>query len=103
MINIKEEIRKKYESIFKFSLDYIYVHDLKGKFIDANDLTLNVLGYNREEILNLSFIDLIDKKQIPIAIKAIKEIRENFTEFHRKIGTQSKWKNKEVKRNGRKI
>lgn len=53
MINIREEFKKKYDSLFKFALDYTYIHDLKGKFIDANDSALNALGYNREEILNL--------------------------------------------------
>ena len=50
-----EEIRKKYEDLFKYSLDLIYIHDLRGNFIDANDITLDALGYTREEIPKISF------------------------------------------------
>ncbi|TFG30610.1 MAG: PAS domain S-box protein [Promethearchaeota archaeon] len=40
MSNIKDEIREKYKDIFEYSLDFIYVNDLKGNFIDANDIAL---------------------------------------------------------------
>ncbi len=71
------EIRKEYKALFENSLDLIYAHDLKGNFIDANDVTLETLGYKRKDIPNLSFKDLIDKGQIVDALNTIKELREN--------------------------
>ena len=52
----KEEIRRRFKDLFDYSLDFIYVHDLKGNFIDANDIALAALGYHREELSNISFI-----------------------------------------------
>ena len=53
----KEEIREKFKDFFEHSLDLIYVNDLNGNFLDANEITLLTLGYEREEIPNLSFLN----------------------------------------------
>jgi len=73
----KEKIRDKFEELFENSLDLIYVHDLKGNFLDANEITLERLGYKREEIPDISFKDLVSKDQIPLAFKALTEIRDS--------------------------
>jgi len=71
----KEEIRSKYRDLFEYSLDYIYVHDLKGNFLDANEITLKALEYEREEILSLNFLDVLaDKEQLKSAIDATQKI-----------------------------
>ncbi|MFX1409201.1 MAG: PAS domain S-box protein, partial [Promethearchaeota archaeon] len=70
----KEEIREKFKDLFENSLDLIYVNDLKGNILDANDIALKALGYKREEIPNISFIDLVDKENLAKAIKVTKEI-----------------------------
>ena len=72
----KEEIREKFKDLFENSLDLIYVNDLKGNILDANDIALKSLGYNREEIPNISFINLVDKENLFKAIKITKEIVE---------------------------
>ncbi len=72
----KEEIREKYKDLFENSLDLIYVNDLKGNILDANEIALKSLGYNREEIPNISFINLVDKENLFKAIKVTKEIVE---------------------------
>ena len=68
---------ERYRTLFDHSLDAVYVHDFEGRFIDANDTALNLLGYDREEISNLLFIDLIDDLQFPAALAAIDEIKED--------------------------
>ena len=70
----KDEIRVKYKDLFKYSLDLIYVHDLKGNFLDANDIALKALGYKKEEITSVSFINLIDKDSISKASNILKEL-----------------------------
>jgi len=72
----KEEIREKFKDLFENSLDLIYVNDLKGNILDANEIALKSLGYKREEIPDLSFIDLVDKENLLKAIKVTKEIVE---------------------------
>jgi len=67
-----EYVRSKFEMLFKHSLDYIFVHDFKGNFIDANDRALSMLGFSREELPNISFKDLVDNDQMEIALGHIK-------------------------------
>ena len=78
----RDELRESYKDLFKHSLDLIYVSDLYGNFLDANDLTLLALGYEREEIPNIKFLDLLEKDELNIAYGVLKEIL--------KIGKQSK-------------
>ncbi|MFW9948817.1 MAG: PAS domain S-box protein [Candidatus Thorarchaeota archaeon] len=72
----REAIRNKFEDLFKHSLDLIYINDLNGNFLDANEVTLVTLGYQRDEIANLTFIDLLDREGLIKAYKVTKEIRK---------------------------
>ncbi|MDR3628344.1 MAG: response regulator, partial [Ignavibacteriaceae bacterium] len=40
-----KESDERYKALFNRSLDLIYLHDFNGKFLDANNTTLNLLGY----------------------------------------------------------
>ena len=71
-----ENVRENYHELFECSLDFIYVHDLKGNFIDANEIALKALGYRRNEISSISFTDLIDKEQLNTTFKVLTEIRD---------------------------
>jgi len=70
------EIREKFKDLFEYSLDLIYVHDLKGKFLDANDIALSTLGFTREEISNISFSKLLENDQLEKAFNILKELKE---------------------------
>ncbi|MFX0029753.1 MAG: PAS domain S-box protein, partial [Candidatus Hermodarchaeota archaeon] len=72
----KEEIREKYKDLFEFSLDLIYVNDARGNFLDANDIALKKLGFGRDEIPNISFIDLLDEENLMKALRVTNEIRK---------------------------
>jgi len=72
----REAIRTKFKDLFEHSLDLIYINDFNGNFLDANEITLLTLGYEQEEIANLSFIDLLDKEDLTKAWKVTKEIRK---------------------------
>ena len=85
----REEIEEKYQDLFDYSLDLIYVNDLRGKFLDANDIALKKLGYKREEIPEISFTDLIGREDLIKAFKVIKEIKDT--------GKQSKRRQYKIK------
>ncbi|MFX1325805.1 MAG: PAS domain S-box protein, partial [Promethearchaeota archaeon] len=72
----REEVREKYKDLFEYSLDLIYVNDFRGNFLDANNIALEKLGYNRDEIPNVSFIDLLDEENLFKAIKITNEIKK---------------------------
>ena len=69
-------IAAKYEALFERNLQCIYVHDFEGRFIDANDAALSLLGYKREEINNLRICSIINEDQTQLALATIKEIRQ---------------------------
>ena len=71
----KKEVREKFKDLFEHSLDLIYVADLYGNFLDANELTLISLGYERKDIPNLAFTDLLDKDNLIKAYNTLKEIK----------------------------
>ncbi len=69
--------QEKYRALFDRNLHCIFVHDFEGNFLDANEASLNLLGYRREEISSINFATLIDEDQMPKALAAIEEIKRN--------------------------
>ncbi|MGZ3915022.1 MAG: response regulator, partial [Flavisolibacter sp.] len=50
---------KKYRSIFELSKDAVFIADKNLKFIDMNQATSVLLGYEKEELLEKTIFDLI--------------------------------------------
>ena len=48
-----------FRTIFEQATDGILVSDVKGRFLDANSASCQLLGYTREELLKLSNADII--------------------------------------------
>ncbi len=70
----KEIIKQKeeFEAIFRYSKDGIAILDHETKFVDFNSAYLKMLGYKREELIEKSFLDIIDdtdKNDVKIIIK----------------------------------
>jgi len=79
-----KESEERYKALFDRSLYLVYLHDFEGNFIDANDATLNLLGYKRKELPSLNFSSLIDEEQLPLALKNIEEIKKaGYTKEHK--------------------
>ncbi|MBE3122451.1 MAG: PAS domain S-box protein [Thermoplasmata archaeon] len=72
-----KENEERYEALFNSSFELIYLHDLKGNFIDANPTALKLLGYKKEELASLNFSSLLDSGQRWKAMKALNEIKKN--------------------------
>ena len=56
----EEELRKseeRYRTLFKQSMDAVYITSREGRFLDANQSTLDLLGYTLEEILEIPVAD----------------------------------------------
>lgn len=68
-----KESDERYKALFNRSLDLIYLHDFNGKFLDANNTTLNLLGYNIDEVKQLNINDVF----VPACIDSINEIIDN--------------------------
>jgi PAS domain S-box-containing protein len=78
--------KNQYNALFERSLALVYICDLEGRVIDANEAILHRLGYSRKELRSLDLTLLLSEDQLPLAFKTIQEIREtgnqkNPTEF----------------------
>jgi diguanylate cyclase (GGDEF)-like protein/PAS domain S-box-containing protein len=65
---------ERYRALFERSLDCVYIADFEGHFLDANQATLDLLGYRIEDVLGLTFESLLTEDQLPTALKAVDEI-----------------------------
>jgi len=68
------ESQERYQALFDRSLLCVFVNDSRGKFIDANQAALDLLGYTKEEISGLTFSSLLDQSQLPKAFRIFDEI-----------------------------
>lgn len=79
---VLRESEERYQALFDRSLLCVYVHDLRGRFIDANQAALNLLGYTREEITSLTFASLLNQTQLPQAFRVLDEILKTGSQKH---------------------
>ncbi len=75
-----EKIKERYRALFERSLDAVYIHDLEGRFIDANQAALDLLGYEREEIEGLKISDLVGEDQLEKAFETLDEVLKTGTQ-----------------------
>ena len=84
------ESKERYRQIFNATSEAIYIHDAAtGAIIDINQTMLDMYGYSREEILQLSAADLRADRSDETAIKAnqllekaLKQEVPAFVEWH---------------------
>jgi len=68
--------QEKYRAIFNHGFNCVYIHDLEGNFLEANDAALKLLGYEREEIFDINFASLIGEDQLLKAFETLEERRQ---------------------------
>ncbi len=66
---------ERYRALFDRSLDCVFLYDFAGNFLDANQATLDLLGYQREDIATLAFASLLPEDQFPLAFRVTEEIK----------------------------
>lgn len=57
--------QEKYRAIYDHQFNGLYIHDLEGNFLDANNAALSILGYERKEISDLNFTSIIEENYLP--------------------------------------
>jgi PAS domain S-box-containing protein len=66
-----------YRVIFDNSPELVYVHDLDGRFLDANARALERLGYTREALGAITFSDILCAEDVPRALESARRIIED--------------------------
>ena len=70
------QAEERYRALFDRSLDCVFLNDFEGKFLDANQAALDLLGYRREDIPTLNFASLLTEDQLPLAFQVTEEIKK---------------------------
>ncbi len=68
------DILERYRAIYDRSLVCLYVHDLEGNFLDANETALKMLGYEREDIFSMNLASFLNQDQLQEAYDTLQEI-----------------------------
>jgi len=71
-----QENQERYKAFFDRSLCCVCMHDLEGRFLDANKAALSLLKYTKRQLTSLNLFSLIEKDQLPDAHKTFKEIKQ---------------------------
>jgi PAS domain S-box-containing protein len=66
---------ERYRALFDRSLDCVFLNDFAGNFLDANQATLDLLGYQRADIATVTFASLLPEDQLPLAFQVTEEIK----------------------------
>jgi PAS domain S-box-containing protein len=64
-----------YRALFEQAADGIFIADTQGRFVEVNRQACEILGYTREELLNLSWQDLIpieDQARDPLRLDELR-------------------------------
>ncbi|MEW6379981.1 MAG: AAA family ATPase [bacterium] len=75
------------QALIEQAPDMVFVHDTKGRIINANQRVCDSLGYTRTELLNMTVADFemnYDREKIPSILQAIEKIPVTFSGVHRR-------------------
>ncbi|MBU7017773.1 MAG: PAS domain S-box protein [Theionarchaea archaeon] len=76
MEEVLQEMESQYEALFGRTMWCVYIHDFEGRFLDANDAALTLLGYTRDEVTSLDFSALLEGEDLEYAFKIVEEIKK---------------------------
>ncbi len=54
----RRESEERFRHLIEQAADALFIHDIQGKFVDANQKACDLLGYTKEELLSLSVMDI---------------------------------------------
>ena len=77
-----KQSEERFRALFDQSRDCVYVIDLGGNFIDANESALRLLGYVQADIPSLNIVSLLDEEDVEKGVREFEEIiRTGFQKF----------------------
>ncbi|HEY0679237.1 MAG TPA: PAS domain S-box protein [Chitinophagaceae bacterium] len=79
---------RKYRNIFERSKDAVFITDETCKFIDINEATSRLLGYTREELLEMDLCELITNDSIRDKYRDVLERRKEVDDMEVELVTK---------------
>ena len=87
-----KESEERYRTLFEGSRDAVYITTREGKFIDANQSTLDLFGYTREEMRRLKahklYADPLNSRTFQKEVEQKGFVRDYEVKLHKKDGTE---------------
>ncbi|MEA2102437.1 MAG: PAS domain S-box protein [Thermodesulfobacteriota bacterium] len=86
-----KNVMEMYRALFDLSPDAVYICDLQGRFLDANDPALELAGYKREDIPHIDLFSLLEEAQVKTSLDTINDVKKEkkkqiFQEYRIKRG-----------------
>ena len=86
------ESEAKFRTLFEDSKDAVYITSREGSYIDANQSTLDLLGYTKEEILEIevmkTYVNPDDREKFQKEIEEKGYVRDYEIQFQKKDGAR---------------
>lgn len=86
------ESEQRYRTLFEESRDAIYITTRTGEFIDVNGSTVELLGYEKDEMIGMNAREIYarasDREKFREEIEQKKSVRDYEVRFRRKDGTE---------------
>jgi diguanylate cyclase (GGDEF)-like protein/PAS domain S-box-containing protein len=76
-----EESEQQFKSLYEQNTDGIFMLDLKGCFVKANDKTVKVFGFSEHELLKMPFSSLVDQKDKNVVMHAFQQTLQGESEI----------------------
>lgn len=78
-ITDKKLLEEEYTMIVKTTMDAFWLHDMEGRFLQVNDALCNLIGYSKNELVNMHVYDVAynrTRETVLEHIEAIKNIKQ---------------------------
>ena len=69
-----KESENRYRAIFNSPLQIVYINDLQGRFLEANDCTLKMMWYPQEEVRKLTYQEIVYPEDLPRAFEYLAQV-----------------------------
>ncbi len=78
-----KETEERYKSLFERSRDAVFIHDYDGILIDANRASLELTGYDADEMTSIDLSKILDRSSLPMAKAVTRDIfkSESFSDM----------------------
>ena len=72
-----EDRERKFRDIFNSTNEAIFIHDMKGQFLEVNQAACQSLGYSKEELLQLTVMDIEAQEQSQLVPFKIQDVEQD--------------------------
>lgn len=72
-----QESQRRYQALFSQSNDAVFILDLAGNHLEVNENAVQMFGYTRDELVRLSFKDMVDPTELPESENRLEKLLAN--------------------------